>query len=240
MRISRQLPGVNLYRKDKFHFVFRGTGLTAQQVKTGPAFAATRHHAAIFARASPLAARIHRLLAPMLGRHTTKKLYRQILAALLKDMNRQNDQKGRRGLLVLKSFPCNPRAIPQPLLHRQCRLTYNLTRKTIHLALPSLSPLKHLNPPIGATHIQLGLLLAAIEIKTGNTECKAYDQPVFYRIAPARTRPIELSLPTMLPSTQLLIAALTLRFWYASGDDLRPFNHRQSDIANIIDCRLPP
>jgi len=239
LRLSRQLGQVNIYRKDKFHYVFRNIGLTAQQVKTTLAFAATRTRASVFARASPTAARLYRLLAPMLGRHTTKNLYRNILSALVKEINRQNNPKGRRGLLVLKSFPCNTGSFPQPLLHEHCTLSWHRRHKTVHLALSSLCPVTDINPPIGATHIQLTLLLAAVEIKTGNTQCKTYDEPIFYRIAPVMTRPTELSLQTPLPSSQVLIAAIGLRFWYASGEDLRPFNNRQSDIADILACRLP-
>jgi len=239
LRLSKDLPGVNLYRRDKFSFVFRRPGLTAHRVNTDPAFAATRRRATAFARAAGLAAHLHRLLAPLLGPVAAKTNYRRLVAALVKDINNRQSWPGRGVVNILKAFPCNSRSIPQPGLLSRYRLAYDSPNNTITLSMPSLRLTRDINPPIGATHAQPWMMLAIIQGQTGLACVKLHQENAFFPLFPGRTRKMKLSMQNVSPPAPVVLAVAGIRFWVSSPGEWAPFNHQASDAADIFVCRVP-
>lgn len=216
LRLSKDLPGVNLYRKDKFAFIFRNIGLTSKRVKTDPAFARTRRKATEFTTAAHLAHLIYRSLLPAPVKWKGNNCYRRLLASLVKNT-------------PLEAFSCNPAAFPQPPFFSTQTLLYPGNKKLHVLTIPPFNPLKDINAPVGATHFTLSLRLVSVNTATGKTATAFSNCPVFYRLLPAPAKERKLVLLAWEGPTTMAIAAIGIAFYYAAENDFLTFNHGHSD-----------
>ena len=239
LRLSKDLPGVNLYRKDKFAFVFRKRGLSSFRVKTDPAFAVTRSKAACFAHTSYIASRIYQILRPVPAAHVTSTCYKRILAELQKEKNNRSDAHGQTALTILQGFRVNVHSFQQPTLHSLCRLERNDEQGIVNACIPPLHLVRDINAPIGATHCSLALLLAAFNVETGVIQEKIHEEEIIYRLAPGMTSRMDLSLKQPGFTSILLLAVVGVRFFEAGRNEIYSFNHSKSDSTDIMECRLP-
>lgn len=226
LRLSKDLPGVNLYRRDKFAFVFRNTGLTRKRVLNHAVFGNTRRKAAAFAYASKTAGRLYRALLPEAAAWNGKDCYHRILAQTLKGAATPGP--------ALHGFPCNPHSFPQPILHAVCSLSYHPAEQMITALIPSLHPIKDINAPLGATHFTLSLTIKTWNTITGAKQSVRHEHPVFYRLNRMKTKSIKLKLPETNDAGLHIAAIAGIAFYTSSGDDLYTFNNRKSDVMDII------
>ena len=236
LRISKHMPGVNFYRKDKFAFVFRKVGLTGYRVKTDPAFSATRKKAAGFAHASQIAGRLCKTLRPFLTPSPAKSLYKRLLTGMVMEMNYQGGTPGKMNMAILQNFQCNPRSFAQTLIHLFCGCTCNSGKKTMEVFVPSLVPVRDIDFPLGATHVRLLLVLALYAKDTAAHEVIIHNPPVFYRLNRTTTKPITLSIKTTRFNPCCALALIGLQFYYAEGDELMSYDNQKWDTMDIIEC----
>jgi hypothetical protein len=238
LRLSKDLPGVNLYRKDKFAFVFRNVGLTSHRVKTTPAFAVTRRKAAAFSQAATTARYIYRTLLPFMEPLNSGDCYKRLLARIVQSTNASGTSPAHWNANALTGFQCNLHAFPQPTLHKHCTLHYIKEENTAIAHLPPLFPLTHINAPIGATHFQPALLLAAIYPHTGQKEIQTACPSVFHRLYLPTTKTIDLSLKIDPTRPAILLAAIKISFCLFSDHSFQTFYPKQSTVLDIFAIQI--
>jgi hypothetical protein len=237
LRLSKDLPGVNLYRKDKFAFVFRNIGLTAKRVKTDAAFAATRAKATAFAGSATIAGHIYRAIKESASHLDGKDCYRRILARTVSAMPPFVTTQGPVQYIGLSGFQCNTHAFPQRALHALCSMDHITGQKIITARIPALFPPTDINGPWGATHFKLSLLLAIIYTDTGEKVSTLASHPILFQLALPMKRPLEATLKINIHRPAIILAAVKIAFCSGDGFCFHTWNHGTRDTFDIIACR---
>ena len=219
LRLSKDLPGVNLYRKDKLSFVFRKVGLTPERVKTDPAFALTLSKAAAFARASSIAGQLYKMLRPLLSPWLVKTGYRRLLVCILSGMEKES------------AAPFPP-SMEYPL----CRFTYDRQQGLISVCIPPFRLAGDLDAPIGATHYKRSLLLATVSMDTGHMQTSLTQDEILYRVGRYGKKGLDTALQPTNTGASLLLAIVVIQYFGPCRDGILSFNHQKSDTMYVMAC----
>lgn len=154
-------------RKGEYHVRKKG-GVSAERIRTDPAFARTRENQKEFARAMSGGKLVKMSLSEVIRRNRFYRLNTRLTRILMKVL--RSDMESDRGMRLvskgdislLKGFELNQEAVFTNVLTPEATVTIDRVAGTLSVSFPAFVPTDAVGQPEDATHLQV--TLAGVEI----------------------------------------------------------------------------
>ncbi|AXY76188.1 hypothetical protein D3H65_20315 [Paraflavitalea soli] len=216
-KISRTaIPGYSLIPKDD-HYQVKKITLTAERVKTDPAFHRTRICAGDFAKAARLGRRIRNALLLHSSIKTTAPLLAGRLHIALRTSPSADPDFSTACFDNLLGYNFNPRVDWQQCTTIQPDVVANIHKNWITTRLPAFIPTEQLIPPGGITHCRIFTTVVAINCKEKEEAEIITKTTTLIPIKQMHIKPRHLTAELTHMKGRLIIVALGIHWYGPAG-----------------------
>lgn len=220
IKLEGTIGDIAFYKTQDGYLAREKGGISADRIKSDPAFQRTRENGDEFGRAGTagkvLRNALRLVLQPKADNRMVSRLTQKMMEVVKAD---ETSTRGQRNVLdgeleLLKGFEFNINGLFRTTFYAPYAGTIDRVTGTLRVAIPSFSPQSAVVAPSGATHLRLISAGASIDFEAETFDV-AISQSANIKIEQAPTAAIELVNQLPANSTHPLFLALGIEFYQA-------------------------